>query len=160
MKKNRVVIDTNALISFVTDRNLEQQNRIKIILEKAAALEIQVLCPQNVLTEFVYVLENVYGVSKTTIKTMLSDFSVMPGVKIVHELDLETLFAYWPEKIPDYGDAIVASICEADGAAQIVTFDRKFKNALKKLSIPSLYEMINAENQKKLNRKGQRTGRK
>ena len=136
MKKNRVVIDTNALISFVTDRNLEQQNKIGMIFEKATALEIQVLCPQNVLTEFVYVLENVYRVPKPTIKTMLSDFSAMPGVKIVHELDLETLFSYWPEKIPDYGDAIVASLCKANEDAKVVTFDRQFKNALKKLSIP------------------------
>ena len=139
MKRHIVVIDTNALISFITDRNLDQQNRIAEVFEKAAALEIRVLCPQNVLTEFVYVLESVYGVAKPTIKEMLTDFILMPGVEIVHELDLKILFAYWPEKIPDYGDAIVASVCKATKGTQVATFDRKFKSALKKLSVPSLY---------------------
>ena len=139
MKRHKVVIDTNALISFVTDRDLDQQNRIAELFEKVANLEILVLCPQNVLTEFVYVLENVYGLGQSVIKEMLTDFILMPGVEVVHELDLEILFAYWPEKIPDYGDAIVASVCKARKGSKVATFDRKFKSALKKLSIPSLY---------------------
>ncbi len=139
MKRHKVVIDTNALISFVTDRNLDQQNRIAELFEKAAGLEIQALCPQNVLTEFVYVLENVYGLGKPIIKEMLTDFTLMPGVEIVHELDLEILFAYWPDKIPDYGDAIVASVCKTKKGSKVATFDGKFKNALQKLAIPSLY---------------------
>ncbi len=139
MKRGKVVIDTNALISFVTDRNIEQQNKIAELFEKAAGLEILILCPQNVLTEFVYVLENVYRVDKSVIKEMLTDFILMPGVEIVHELDLKILFSYWPKKIPDFGDAIVASISKTKKGAMVATFDRKFKSALKKLSIPSFY---------------------
>jgi len=139
MKRQTVVIDTNALISFVTDRNLNQQDRIAHLFEKATTLETQVLCPQNVLTEFVYVLENIYGLPKLTIKEMLADFILMPGIEIVHELDFKILFTYWPEKIPDYGDAVVASVCKARKGSKVATFDHKFKKALKKLSIPSLY---------------------
>ena len=61
MKKT--IIDTNALISFVTDRNPTQQKRIADVLEGAARLQWIVLCPQNVLTEFVYVLDKVYDVA-------------------------------------------------------------------------------------------------
>ena len=139
MKRHKVVIDTNALISFVTDRDLDQQNRIAELFEKVADLEILVLCPQNVLTEFVYVLENIYGLGQSVIKEMITDFILMPGVEVVHELDLKILFAYWPEKIQDYGDAIVASVCKARKGSMVATFDRKFKSALKKLSIASLY---------------------
>ena len=52
MKKR--VIDTNALISFVTDRNPDQQEKAAAIFEDAARLKATILCPQNVLTEFVY----------------------------------------------------------------------------------------------------------
>ena len=60
MKK--YVIDTNALISFVTDRNLEQQAIVKSVLENVSRLKGVVLCHTHVLTEFVYVLEKVYQV--------------------------------------------------------------------------------------------------
>lgn len=53
MKK--YVIDTNALISFVTDRNLKQQQIMKGIFEKASLLKGIILCHSHVLTEFVYV---------------------------------------------------------------------------------------------------------
>ena len=57
MKKHTIVIDTNALISFVTDRNKSRQDKIAELFENAAGLRMSILCPQNVLTEFVYVLE-------------------------------------------------------------------------------------------------------
>ncbi len=133
MKKHIIVIDTNALISFVTDRNKNQQDKIAGLIENAAGLRVSILCPQNVITEFVYVLEKIYNVSKSTIKDMIEDFVVMPGIEIVHEINLKILFSYWPDKIPDYGDAIVASVCSVRKGSMVATFDRKFGEALKKL---------------------------
>ena len=138
MKRHTIVIDTNALISFVTDRNKDQQDKIAGLFENAAGLRMSILCPQNVITEFVYVLEKVYNVSKSAIKDMISDFVAMPGIEIVHEVNLKILFSYWPDKIPDYGDAIVASVCSVRKGAMVATFDRKFGAVLKKLG-PSVY---------------------
>lgn len=135
MKRHPVVIDTNALISFVTDRNKSQQNKIAGLFENAARLRLSILCPQNVITEFVYVLDRVYNIQSLVIREMIGSFVTMPGIEIVHEVNLKILFSYWPDKIPDYGDAIVASVCKDRKKAMIATFDRKFKAALKKLGI-------------------------
>ena len=135
MKRHPVVIDTNALISFVTDRNKSQQNKIAGLFENAARLRLSILCPQNVITEFVYVLDTVYNIPESVIKEMIGDFVTMPGIEIVHEVNLKILFSYWPDKIPDYGDAIVASVCKDRKKAMIATFDRKFSAALKKLGL-------------------------
>lgn len=135
MKRHPVVIDTNALISFVTDRNKSQQNKIAGLFENAARLRLSILCPQNVITEFVYVLDRVYNIQSLVIKEMIGSFVTMPGIEIVHEVNLKILFSYWPDKIPDYGDAIVASVCKDRKKAMIATFDRKFSAALKKLGI-------------------------
>lgn len=135
MKRHTIVIDANALISFVTDRNKSQQDKIAELFENAAGLRMSILCPQNVMTEFVYVLEKVYNVSKSAIKDMINDFVAMPGIEIVHEVNLKILFSYWPDKIPDYGDAIVASVCRAGKGAMVVTFDSKFGAVLKKLGL-------------------------
>ncbi len=124
------VIDTNAMISFLTDRNSRQQAEIAEILNNAAQLKVKVLCPQNVLTEFVYVMDSVYGISRDLIKQLVQDFVAMPGITIIHELDLQTVLSYWPESIPDFGDAVVATVCRSIENAVIVTFDKKLAKKL------------------------------
>jgi predicted nucleic acid-binding protein len=129
------IIDTNALISFVTDRNPAQQDKISNLLNSAAQLKVRVLCPQNVVTEFVYVMDSVYRIGKAEIRDIVRDFIKLPGVEIVHQLSLKTLFAFWPEKVPDYGDAIIAALCKDIQGTSVATFDRKFKTKLKKLDL-------------------------
>ena len=79
------IIDTNALISFVTDRNPAQQDKIANLLDNAAQLKVRVLCPQNVLTEFIYVMDSVYRIGKAEIRDLVKDFIILPGVEIVHQ---------------------------------------------------------------------------
>jgi predicted nucleic acid-binding protein len=67
----KCIIDTNALISFVTDRNPAQQDKIARLLDAAVQLKLRVLCPQNVLTEFTYVMDSVYGIPKTEIRDVV-----------------------------------------------------------------------------------------
>ncbi len=133
-----LVIDTNALISFVTDRNPAQQEKIAAIFEEAAQLKTRILCPQNVVTEFVYVLEKIYKQPTSRIHSMISDFIVMPGVKLIHELDMEALLKVWPEKIRDFGDAIVAIVGKTQKGARIATFDEKFVRNLQSLGLESV----------------------
>ena len=134
MKK--YIIDTNALISYVTDRNLDQQKKITKIFQEVVRLKGVILCPQNVLTEFIYVLDKVYGISKNDIQMMVKDFLAMPGIELVHEIDFVTVLKLWPKAISDFGDAIVASLGDLYKESVIVTFDLKFIHTLKKLGLP------------------------
>ena len=129
------IIDTNALISFVTDRNPAQQGKISTLFDSAVRLKVGVLCPQNVLTEFVYVMDAVYGIGKDEIRDIIRDFIRLPGVEVVHQINLKTLCTLWPEKVPDYGDAIIASLCKDTKGTSVATFDRKFRAKLKKLGL-------------------------
>jgi predicted nucleic-acid-binding protein len=58
----KYVIDTNALISFVTDRNPKQQQVMMTVFEAASLLKGIIFCHTHVLTEFVYVMERIYQV--------------------------------------------------------------------------------------------------
>ena len=129
------IIDTNALISFVTDRNVAQQDKIAKLLASATQLKVRVLCPQNVITEFAYVMDSVYRIDKAAIRGIVRDFIRLPGVEIVHQLSLKTLFTFWPEKVPDYGDAIIAALCQDTRGSSVATFDRKFKAKLMRLDL-------------------------
>jgi predicted nucleic-acid-binding protein len=130
----KYIIDTNALISFVTDRNAEQQQKIAPLFESAANMKLLILCHQYVLTEFVHVMDRVYHVPKDEIGRMVADFVDMPGIEIIHEIDFNAVLSYWPDPLADFGDAVIASVGKVRKSA-IVTFDRKFTNNLKALGL-------------------------
>ncbi|MFZ2630330.1 MAG: hypothetical protein WA081_04515 [Desulfosalsimonadaceae bacterium] len=85
------IIDTNALISFVTDRNPDQQQKIASLFESSACLKLIILCHQYVLTEFIYVMDRVYHVPLNEISRMIADLIEMPGIQVIHEIDFKAL---------------------------------------------------------------------
>ena len=68
-------------------------------------------------------------------KTIIGVLVVTPGVEVVQEVDLDTLLRFWPKNIPDYGDAIVASVCQDIKGSVVATFDRAFRASLNKLGL-------------------------
>ena len=136
MKK--LIIDTNALISFVTDRNPAQQEIVGRFFEEASNLKLTILCHQNVLTEFVYVMEKVYLLPKEKIHEMVEDLLATPGIEIVDMLDYKHLLLFWPEKVSDFGDAVLAAFAKSRKDSDIVTFDQKFLKTARALGLKVL----------------------
>jgi predicted nucleic acid-binding protein len=137
----RVAIDTNVLISFVTDRNLEQQGQAARIFEAAKRSQLTVVCHQNVVTEFVYVLDCIYHVELITVQGMLRNLIEMPGVELANELDFSCLLTVWPDKCPDYGDAVLLAFCKGHKDIRLATFDRKFAKVSHDIGI-KMYEEV------------------
>lgn len=128
------IIDTNALLSFVTDRNPKQQEEVAELFNRAARMKCRILCHQHVMTEFVYVLDKVYNYARSSINQMIKDLISMPGIKIEHEIDFKVLLDYWPNLISDFGDAVVATQWKTNRQASVVTFDKHFIKELKNIS--------------------------
>lgn len=131
----RVVIDTNFLISYVTDRNKEQQEQAAHIFDAARRSHLSILCHQNVLTEFVYVLNRIYKVDSSTISTMLHDLVITPGIEIVNDLDHLKLLDIWPAKCEDYGDAVLLAYCKVRRDVVLATFDQKLIRAAQGIGV-------------------------
>jgi predicted nucleic-acid-binding protein len=127
------IIDTNAMLSYVTDRNLDQQEKVAVLFNQAAGLKCKILCHQHVITEFVYVLDKVYNQSKSSIRQMILDFLQLPGIELKHDVDFSILLRYWPDSITDFGDGVVASLWNEYPEASIVTFDKRFIAELEKI---------------------------
>ena len=132
----QVILDTNGLISFVTNRNVEQQAKIARIFQDASKLKCRILCHHHVLSEFVYVLNRIYHCSSGHIHSMITNFVEMPGVEMVSDVRIEKVLKFWPAFIPDYGDAVIAAMCTDLKSTPIATFDKKFKKALHQLNLP------------------------
>ncbi len=136
MKK--YIIDTNVLVSFVTERNLAQQDIVAPLFEAAARLKCTLVCHQFVLTEFVFVMDKVYGTPKETINAMLHDFIALPGVELHQQTDFSAVLSLWPSLFTDFGDALIAATAKTIKGSTIVTFDLKFIAGLKKLGLITL----------------------
>jgi predicted nucleic-acid-binding protein len=131
----RFVIDTNVIISFITDRNSWQQEQASKLFEGAASLKDGILCHQHVLTEFIYVMDKIYRVPKSNISEIIIDFKTMPGIELANNIDFKQVFSYWPEHISDFGDAVIATVGMNAKNSVMVTFDRKFKHQLEALGL-------------------------
>ncbi len=126
---NSFLIDTNCLISYVTDRNPAQTAKIAGIFEDASNLKCEIYIISNVITEFVYTLQTVYGQDPKFISKMLSDLLANPGIEYTQTYNIDFIFNLWPSKIKDYEDAVIASAAVELGIP-IITFDKGFSKQL------------------------------
>jgi predicted nucleic acid-binding protein len=134
-----VVVDTNVLISFLTDRNEKQQELAQGVLQAAADRELDLMVHQQVLTELIYVLLNVYGQRRERVSEVVRDLVALPGVCIVDTIEWSRVFDLWPDPFSDFTDAVLAVSCETARNEAIVTFDEDFKRRLIRLGLSSFW---------------------
>ncbi len=134
----KIVLDTNILISFLTDRDLAQQAEANEIISSAASGEHRILLPQHVLTEMVFVLQNLYEVPAATCAEYLERLLAMPGVEPEHELSWTDVLDLWPKTLADFGDAIVIAACLRARSDALATFDNKLRKRARQRGILTL----------------------
>ena len=127
---SRILLDTNVLLSYVTDRDPQQQETASVLFEAAAAREHELILTQAVSTEMVYVLASYYKTRPSTIAGLLKEVLAWPGLVTHDELVWTTLLELWPERIPDFADAVLAATATTGRFDAIATFDRSFAKRL------------------------------
>jgi len=132
---DKYILDTNTLISYLTDRDLKQQEKISVYFEDAVNFKAELVITDIVINEFVYVLDSVYSIDDEQISEILQSLIKTPGITTSSFFDLTKIFEYWPSKISDYGDGVLS--CHAHEInAPIITFDKKLIKEMKKNDIP------------------------
>jgi predicted nucleic acid-binding protein len=134
-----VLLDTNVLVSFLTDRNKRQQESSAALFETAAQGGADLVVHQMVLSEMVYVLMNLYDMEPAAVAPILDALLAMPDVQPVDELSWSTVLELWPERIPDFADACLTSVAKHGHLDSIATFDRRFVKRLHKEGIASYW---------------------
>ena len=132
---NSYLIDTNCLISYTTTRNKVQSEKISVYIEDASNLKSEITIISNIVTEFVYTLQSIYKVDSKFIAQMLNDLFKNPGIKYHHGYFIGNILSFWPHKIKDYGDAVLAAAA-LELKIPALTFDKSFSRQLSNLNIP------------------------
>lgn len=131
----RIVIDTNVVVSFLTDRDLRQQELAARLFQDAAAGSCEILLHQTVISELVYVLRNLYKQTPQDVAETIRELSEMPGVSVMDEMPWGDLFSIWPRDIETYADAALAAVAGSRKDSYLATFDRNFEKGLRRLGI-------------------------
>ena len=129
-----VVVDTNVVLSFVTDRDPRQQRAAARLFESAASGELRLVLPQVVLVEIVYVLENLYGRPAAEAAGVIRDLLSMPHVAAENEVAWRTVLALWPRRVKDFADGVLVAVAKAGGHA-LASFDRRLTGSLRRLAV-------------------------
>lgn len=131
-----VIVDTNVVLSYLTDRDEHQQDQAALLFEAAGA-DTKLVVHQQVVTEMVYALVNHYDQARALVSSVVEEFLALPGVEIVDALRWSRVLVLWPETYRDFTDAVLADLASAYRSAPIATFDEAFSKCLERNEIPT-----------------------
>ena len=135
----RVVVDANVFLSTLVHRNDEQRAAAKALLLKAEDGELEVILPQFVVFEIVYVLQSTYRIPASELAPMLRDLIALPGVLIIDDCPWKRVLDYWPSPLPSLADAAIAAVAASNRYDAIATFDQKLSKRAKDLGVAAYW---------------------
>ena len=123
MIKNKVLLDTNAIINFITD---DEKEKSKIVSNFLAAADC--IVSTEVVAEVAYNLEKKYNHSRNLISEEIKDFIDIKQNLVLEENVVRYACNIYCETKLDFVDCLLAGYAKVNGNV-VFTFD----NALKKL---------------------------
>ncbi len=131
------LIDTNCLLSYLTDRDQRQCAVIAPYIEGAARLSLTLHVTPSVVTELIYVLRSVYGRRDREVADLVAALFATPGIAYLECHPIETILELWPRSLPDYGDAALAAVARVR-QLQVLTFDKTFARSMARTQVAHL----------------------
>jgi predicted nucleic acid-binding protein len=132
----RILVDTNVLISFLTDRNALQRDKASALVRGAASHEHTLVLHSMSIVEMIYVLTQLYDEDPAEVAQDVSDLLAMPGVISIDEVSWSLVMERWPQPIPALGDAILAAVAGRGPFDAVATFDRDLAKKLVRQGSP------------------------
>lgn len=135
----RVVVDANVFVSYLTGRHEKQYEAARSLLQEAEDGNLVAILPQFVVFEVTYVLQSLYNVSGDRLASMIRDVVSFPGVQTTDDCPWRRIFEIWPDPLPGLADASIVAVAEANRHDAVATFDRKLENRLAAFGIAAYW---------------------
>ncbi len=111
----RVVIDTNLLVRYLTQDDLEKADAVESLIDKAGSGEVTILIPSIVIAELVWVLESFYKLEVVAVSELVESILNTPGLEVNEKEILFTICRTYREKKIDFIDAWIIEFANGNG---------------------------------------------
>src|ERR1700687_4549339 len=105
-----ILVDANVLISFLTDRNENQQKKAATLFRGATDRKHILAIHSIAIMEMVYVLVHLYKADPLEVSRSVSNLLAIPGVVTAAEVPWSLVLESWPLVISSFGDAILVAV--------------------------------------------------
>jgi len=135
----RVVVDANVFVSYLTGRHAKQYDTARALLQEAEDGNLVAILPQFVVFEVSYVLQSLYNLSGDRLAATVRALVSFPGVQIVDHCPWKRVLEVWPEPLPGLADAAIVAVAGENRYEAVATFDRKLANRLKSFGLATYF---------------------
>ncbi|MEA2489954.1 MAG: hypothetical protein QOH21_1746 [Acidobacteriota bacterium] len=126
----RVVVDANVFVSYLTGRHAKQYDAAQALLREAEDGNLVAVLPQFVIFEVTYVLHSLYDLSGERLASTVRALVSFPGVQIVDHCPWNRVLEMWPDPFPGLADPSIVAVAMTNRHHAVATFDRKLANKL------------------------------
>jgi predicted nucleic acid-binding protein len=135
----RVVIDANVFVSYLTGRHEKQYDAARALLQEAEDGNLVAILPQFVVFEVSYVLQSLYNLSGDRLASTVHALVSFPGVQIVDHCPWKRVLEVWPDPLPGLADASIVAVAAEHRYEAVATFDRKLANRLESFGLSAYF---------------------
>jgi len=135
MSSQRVFIDTNLFIRFLTNDIPEQADAVENLLRRASIGEVELVTNSMVVAEIIWTLESFYHLAKSEIKDKVLAIVNTPGLDISEDDLVIQAITWYVDKNVDFADAYNTAWLLKEGITTAYTFDRKHFDRLEGITV-------------------------
>jgi predicted nucleic acid-binding protein len=125
MDVERIFVDANLFLRYLTDDVPEQADAVEELLHKAAVGNVNLVTNSIVIAEIVWTLESFYQLEREEIRDKITSIVNTTGLTVFEgDLVLQAMTGY-VEKNVDFIDAYIVAWMLSYGITEVYTFNRK-----------------------------------
>lgn len=121
----RVFVDTNVLVRYVIEDDLNKSEQVRRFFEAASRGEVVLYLSSVVLLEMVFVLKSVYKKDVDLIMKVVKKLVKTRGCVLVDKTDLKSALEYLDKYKVKFSDCLIAS--SIPKGVKVFSYDEDFK---------------------------------
>lgn len=118
-----ITLDTNILLRYVVKDDDVQSSVAANLIEDTLTIDNPGLITAVALVEFVWVLEDTFGIALNSIIELIQKLLLIPQICFEHESAVRLAIAV---RHRDLADGLIHEVGKASGSSSTITFDKKF----------------------------------
>lgn len=138
MTTERVFIDTNLFLRYLTNDIPEQADRVEVLLQTAAAGDIVLVTTSLVIAEIVWTLSSFYQLNRQDICDRVLAILNTPGLEVAETNLLIEAATHYAAKNVDFIDAYNVAWMLHNQITSAYTFDRKHFSRFERITVKPL----------------------